>query len=442
MANILNTLGVVYDELDRHAESLDHYRRALALREEISDRRGIAESWLNVGQLYASMGEFDPSLSYLNRALELSQELAVKEIERDAHLTLSETYERMDDSRRALEAYKEYKKVTDALFDEQTGMRLAEQQALHEVETKDREIEVLRKDQVIQRIVRNVILGSSIVLVLLIVLLYNRYRLKDRANREMGRAAEAMKLAQVEKERAARAELAHISRVAVMGELAAALAHELNQPLTAIMSNAQATRRMFGSKQVDGEEVDEALGDIVGGADRARAIIQRLRNLIRRGEITREVLDLDEVLREVEPFAQTAASQHGATLVMDLEDPCPPVEGDQIHLQQVVLNLVHNAVEAMANSREPAGEVRVRVAALDEDAVEVSVRDSGPGLDDSTLARVFEPFFTTKPEGLGMGLPLCSSIIEAHGGDLRATRNPDRGLTVRFTLQPVRSGSR
>jgi signal transduction histidine kinase len=124
---------------------------------------------------------------------------------------------------------------------------------------------------------------------------------------------------------------------------------------------------------------------------------------------------------------------------MDLEDPYLPVEGDRIHLQQVVLNLVHNGVEAMAHSREPAGEVRVRVAALDGDAVEVSVSDSGPGLDDSTLARVFEPFFTTKPKGLGMGLPLCSSIIEAHGGVLRATRNPDRGLTVRFTLPTVKS---
>jgi C4-dicarboxylate-specific signal transduction histidine kinase len=384
--------------------------------------------------VYANTGEFAEALVLLNRALELAQELEIKEIEQAIHLTLSETYGSMNDSGRALESYKRYKQVTDALFDEQTGRRLAELQARYEVETKDREIEVLRKNQEIQRIVRNVSLGGSILLVLLIALLYNRYRLKSRANREMKRATEAFRLAQAEREKAARAELAHVSRVSVLGELAAALAHELNQPLTAMLSNAQATRRLIGSGRADRREIDEALGDIVDGAGRARGIIQRLRELIRRGEITREVLDLAEVVGEIEALAQADARQHGVTLVIDRAREVLAVEGDRIQLQQVLLNLIHNGVEAMAGVADGGGEIRVSTTARNGNLVEVSVTDSGPGLDDATLARVFEPFFTTKEEGLGMGLPICTSIIEAHGGNLSATRNPDRGLTVGFTL--------
>jgi signal transduction histidine kinase len=438
MAMTLNNLGLVYEALGRYPESLEHCRRSLALREETSDRRGIAESWHNIGQIHALAGEYADSLEFLDLALELAQELEVKEIERDVHLALSETYGRMGDPASALESYKRYKQVTDALFDEQTGRRLAELQARYEVETKDREIEVLRKDQEIQRIVRNVILGGTVLLVLLILMLYNRYRLKVRTNLEMNRAAEALRLAQAEREKAARAELAHVSRVSVLGELAAALAHEVNQPLTAILSNAQATRRLIGSGRADAQEIDDALGDIVGGAGRAREIIQRLRTLIRRGEISREVLDLNEVLKEIETFARADARQHGATLVLDLVDHLPNVEGDRIQLQQVVLNLVHNGLESLAGSEDGGSEIRVSTAPGDGGLAEVSVTDSGPGLDDTTLSRIFEPFFTTKKEGLGMGLPICSSIIEAHGGNLSASRNPDRGLTVRFTLPQAR----
>ena len=434
LAMTLNSLGMVYDKLGRPSDSLEHYERALALREEISDRRGVADSWHNIGQLHANSGEFAESLEFLNLALELAQELEVKEIERDIHLTLSETYGRMNDPRRALESYKQYKQVTDVLFDEQTGRRLAELQARYEVEAKDREIVVLRKNQEIQRIVRNVILGGAALLVLVILLLYNRYRLKVRANLGMKRAAEALELAQAEREKAAWAELAHVSRVSVLGELAAALAHEVNQPLTAILSNAQATRRLIGSGRADPQEIDDALGDIVDGAGRAKGIIQRLRTLIRRGEIALEVLDLNEVLEEIGTFARADARQHGATVVLDLASQLPDVEGDRIQLQQVVLNLVHNGVEAMVGSESGGGEIRVSTAVRDGNMAEVSVEDSGPGLDDATLARIFEPFFTTKEKGLGMGLPICSSIIEAHGGSFSASRNPDRGLTVRFTL--------
>jgi len=222
-----------------------------------------------------------------------------------------------------------------------------------------------------------------------------------------------------------------------MGELATALAHELNQPLTAILSNAQATRRLVAAPDVDRNEIDEALGDIVDGAGRARDLIQRLRELVRRREITRESLEIDDVVRDIEPIARADADRHGAALVVDLASNLPTVSGDRIHLQQVVLNLVRNSAEAMAGAGATERQSTLRTRAHG-DGVMVEVEDTGPGADRDVLDRMFDPFFTTRAEGLGMGLTICSSIIEAHGGRLWATANSDRGLTVRFTVPGIR----
>jgi len=434
MALSLNNLGLIFGDLGRIDESLENLRRSLAVREEIGDRQGAAVCHQNMGRIYADSGNPRQALFHLSEALKVARAIHVKEIQRDVYLILSEAYERMGDTERALDNHRRYKRVADELLDEQTARQLAELQARFELERKDREIEVLRKNQEIQRIVRNVFLGGSALLVLLVLLIYNRYRLKERANQEMQKTNEALKLAQVEREKAARAELAHVSRLGVMGELATALAHELNQPLTAILSNAQATRRLVAAPDVDKNEVDEALADIVQGAGRARDIILRLRELVRRREITREPLRINGVLRDIELIARADAEHHDAKLVMDLATDLPTISGDRIHLQQVVLNLAHNGVEAMAGAGAAEREITLRTRAQEDRSVVVEVTDSGPGIDPGLLTRMFDPFFTTKPEGLGMGLTICSSIIEAHGGRLWAAKNPDRGLTVRFTV--------
>jgi len=434
LALSLNNIGVVYDSWGEHSKSLDHYRRALVVREEIGDRQGAAISRQHIGLAYAALGQFDRALDYLGDALESANELNIREIQRDTHLGFSETYERMGDFDRALASFKRYKEVHDSLFDEETGRRLAELQARYEVEKKDREIELLLKNQEIQRTVRNAILAVSVLLLILAISLYIGYRLKARANREMLRAHEALKVAQAAREKAARAELAHVSRVATLGELAAALAHELNQPLTAILANAQATRRLMASERADRGELDEALADIAEGAGRASEIIKRLRQLLRQGDITREPLDINEAIRGAEKFARTDAHQHAATLILNLATDLPVVSGDRIQLQQVLLNLVHNGAEAMEGTPEDEREIVVTTSLQKPDTVLVAVRDAGPAVDDRIINRMFEPFYTTKSEGLGMGLPICHTILEAHGGRLWATRNPDRGLTVQFTL--------
>jgi len=227
--------------------------------------------------------------------------------------------------------------------------------------------------------------------------------------------------------------LAHVARVSAMGELAAAIAHELNQPLTAIRTNAQATRKMLARGGVDRAELDEALGDITSDAVRAGEIIRRLRDLLRKEDAERVPLDVNELIRGVEPFARADLLEHNAVLVMQLAARLPSVIGDRIQLQQVVLNLIRNASEAMRDAAQR--EIVMSTASAGPETIEVTVRDHGSSLSDEEFGRMFQPFYTTKPSGLGIGLSLSRSIIEAHGGLLWATRNDvDTGITMHFTL--------
>ena len=149
-----------------------------------------------------------------------------------------------------------------------------------------------------------------------------------------------------------------------------------------------------------------------------------------------EALDLNQVLRQIEPIARVDAESHGVELVLHPAEGLPRVRGDRVQLQQVMLNLVHNGAESMSEAPVEGGRIEVETGPDEAGGVRVSVRDSGPGLDDETLNRAFRPFFTTKADGLGMGLTICASIVDAHGGAIEATRNPDRGLTVTFTIPP------
>jgi PAS domain S-box-containing protein len=231
-----------------------------------------------------------------------------------------------------------------------------------------------------------------------------------------------------------RAELTHASRIATLGELSASLAHELNQPLTAILSNAQAARRFLSGDMADPDEVNEILNDIINDDRRAADIIKRLRALMRKKDLEFISLDLNEAVREVSKLVYREAFSKDVVLVLDLADGLPHVRGDAIHLEQVVLNLILNGTEAMAELDRQSRQLRILTAKHNENAVRISVRDQGTGIDQAHIASIFEAFFTTKPEGMGMGLSICRSIIEAHGGRLWAENNPDQGATVSFTI--------
>jgi C4-dicarboxylate-specific signal transduction histidine kinase len=243
-------------------------------------------------------------------------------------------------------------------------------------------------------------------------------------------------LARREAERAlqrSRAELAHFNRVSTMGELAASLAHELRQPLSGILTNAQAALRFLQAANPPLDEVREAMHDIVEDERRAAAVIQRLRDLLSKREPSRVLLDLNGVIRSVAGMVGSDAVIRRVEVSLQLAREPIPVRGDRIQLEQVILNLMFNGLEAMSDCADRERILLVQTRREDSRA-EMTVMDAGAGLPAGSEERVFEPFFTTKPAGMGMGLSIARSIAESHGGTLRAANNPTHGATFRLVL--------
>ena len=234
-----------------------------------------------------------------------------------------------------------------------------------------------------------------------------------------------------------RREIAHLGRVATLGELSMTLAHEMNQPLAIILSNAQAAQRLLAKPQPDLPEVRDILGDIVSADLRAAEVIQRMRVLLKRGDTPRQLLDLNDVLAEVLQLMRGALRERQVTLTQEASPALPGVLGDRVQLQQVLLNMILNACEAMQDTPPVSRQLRVRAESAGQE-VRVSVTDSGRGLPPD-VEPLFEPFYTSKDQGLGMGLAICRSIVSAHQGRLRAFPNPDGGAIFEMTLPALES---
>ena len=229
-------------------------------------------------------------------------------------------------------------------------------------------------------------------------------------------------------------ELAHANRVAGMGQLSASIAHEVRQPVAATVTNAQAALRWLGARPPNLEEVRQALSRIVKDASRASEVVGRIHGFIKKTPSRKEAFEINGSILEVIALTSGEAVKHGISVHTQLAEGLPLIQGDRIQLQQVIFNLMMNAVEAMSGVREGPRELLISTEKAESDDVLVAVRDSGPGLAPESLGRVFEAFYTTKPSGLGMGLSICRSIIEAHGGRLWATANVPRGALFQFTV--------
>ena len=229
-----------------------------------------------------------------------------------------------------------------------------------------------------------------------------------------------------------REELSHMTRVATMGELTASLAHEINQPLAAILSNTQAAQRLLAMEVKDWEEINEILADIAADDLRAGEVIRRMRTLLRKGESYVAVLDVNDLVAEVLGLVRGEMILHNVSLSLELSPQPLLAHGDRVQLQQVLLNLVMNALDAMKETYGRSRKLVVCTKAAGR-SHEVSVQDSGVGVPTDKLDQIFEPFVTTKPHGLGLGLSICRSIIQAHGGHI-GCRNNNRGATFWFTL--------
>jgi signal transduction histidine kinase len=238
-----------------------------------------------------------------------------------------------------------------------------------------------------------------------------------------------------------RKELAHLSRVTMLGELSGSMAHELNQPLTAILSNAQAAQRFLARDDADLNEVRDILQDIVEQDQRAGEIIRRLRLLLKKGVVQQLPLDLNDVVQEVLKLIRSDLVNQSIAVQTVLAPDLPPVKGDRVQLQQVLLNLVMNACDAMTGNPSAERRLTVRTERCADGSVRVSVSDCGTGVAPEKLDQIFEPFYSTKPHGLGLGLSVCRTIIGAHGGKLWAVNDPARGAVFYFTIPALKEKS-
>jgi PAS domain S-box-containing protein len=243
---------------------------------------------------------------------------------------------------------------------------------------------------------------------------------------ERKRAEEAFRKVQMQ--------LAHANRVATMGQLSASITHEVNQPITAAVTYALAARRWLSAEPPNFREVDDALSLIVKEGNRAGEVVGRIRALIKKAPARKDAVAINDATLEVIALTRTEAANNSVSVRTQLAEGLPRVQGDQVQLQQVMLNLIVNAIQSMSDVDDGNRELHISTVSIEPEGVCVAVRDTGHGLRPESLPRLFEPFYTTKPDGMGMGLSICRSIIEAHGGRLWATRCEPRGALFQFTV--------
>jgi PAS domain S-box-containing protein len=229
-------------------------------------------------------------------------------------------------------------------------------------------------------------------------------------------------------------ELAHANRVATMGHLSTSIAHEVKQPIAATVTNAQAAFRFLGAQTLDLNEIRQILTEIVKDGNRAGEVLDRIHALVKKAPPRKDRLEINETVLEVIALTRAEIAKNGVSVRTQLAETLPAIQGDRVQLQQVILNLLINAIEAMSGMSKGLRELLVSTAETDSEGVLVAVRDSGPGLAPESIDRLFEAFYTTKPGGLGMGLSICRSIIEAHGGQMWVTTNVPQGAIFQFAL--------
>jgi two-component system sensor kinase FixL len=238
-----------------------------------------------------------------------------------------------------------------------------------------------------------------------------------------------------------RERLAQFGRLSTLGEMAASLAHELNQPLTAIATYTQACQRLIESGQTDDDEILAALKKCNAQAQRAGEVIRRLRQFVKKKELGRREVSFGELFRDLAVLAEVDARDNGIPLTINVAEGLPKVLVDAVQIQQVVLNLIRNGIDAMLNMDQNDEGISVSVTKFENDQIKIAVTDHGSGITNEAEKKIFQPFFTTKTSGMGLGLAICRSIVESHGGVLRYKKNPTGGTTFYFTL-PVISESR
>jgi C4-dicarboxylate-specific signal transduction histidine kinase len=237
------------------------------------------------------------------------------------------------------------------------------------------------------------------------------------------------------------AELAHLSRVLTIGELTASIAHEVTQPLTAVVVHGDACLECLLASPPNLEEARQAVEKIIDDGTRAGLVLGRIRTLFKKQALSRDGVDMNEVIQELIVLLRDEAVRHRVSMRTDLDADLPMVEGDRVQLQQVVLNLIMNGMDALCQTADHSSQLRITSSSVNQREILIRVEDNGVGLDEDGAEKVFEPFYTTKSQGIGMGLSISRSIVESHGGRLWAAPLPSGGAIFQFTI-PIEPPSR
>ncbi len=413
----------------------------LRLKEAIGDPAGASMIRLTLGRIELAAGAPGLAVGQIETALAGARALNIRELARDALEVLAEAQQRAGNPESALKSLRESHRIYTYLLSERSAMKLAEARARFELASKEAEIDRLESLRSKQRQAAISLLLAIVLLISTIILLAARVRQRALNQRAMEAKNRELMAASAERERLSRIELAHLGRFVSLGELTATVAHELNQPLASISTNAQLVRRLLDGAPT-GRDVHEAIDDIALGARGAWQLLHHLRRLARRGKVEHAVHDLRRIIDVVMELAGAEARKQRIRIEVSAPQRPALVEGDRIHLQQILMNLLSNAMAAVAECPETRfREVRLEIAA-DNRRVTVKVVDDGPPIPDEVFQQMQKPFFTTRPEGTGMGLSIARRLTESQSGKLSIRRNSGRGLTAIVSFPGTSTTSR
>jgi signal transduction histidine kinase/tetratricopeptide (TPR) repeat protein len=440
-------VGGAHANLANHADALKYYVKALKIAEEIGDKFGIATTLLDLGEIHLKLKNDRQAFQYLSQALDLAQEIEARDLVKDCYLSISDYYSARNDHKKALENYVLYSEIKDSIFNEENSARIAEMQTKYETEKKEREIEILTRDRAIQDlklnrqiILRNSLIGGFVLILVLALVLYNRYRIKTKANTELEYAMEQLRDTQQQ--------LVMREKMASLGNLVAGVAHEINNPIGAINSAADSSNRaidkvetalknLFASasdkKDIQLQKALETLkansSVAAEGSKRVANIVKSLKNFARLDETGFQKADLHEGLESTLALMSHRFKDR-IEVVKDFGD-IPKMNCYPDQLNQVFINLLVNADEAIPDQ----GIIKIKTTA-DEKNIYVKISDNGKGIPSEHISRVFDPGFTTKGVGVGtgLGLSISYSIVQKHKGTLGVTSDPGQGTEFTMTL--------
>ncbi|HLP47293.1 MAG TPA: tetratricopeptide repeat protein [Candidatus Kapabacteria bacterium] len=439
IANVLMSIGSNYEKRNDFQRALRYYTRAKKIKEEIHEYYGIVEALLGLGGIYRRLGQFGPALDHLSEALPLSSKIHYTQGAGEIYLELSTLFQDMKDFPKALAYYKKFKETNDLVFNEKNSRGIAELQTRFDLERKEKEISLLKKDQQIQKLdlerqqnFTTYLIIISILILILAFVIYTRYRLKARVNLELIRYRERLSEQVEERTRElkdAQVELVRKERLAVLGQLTATVAHEIRNPLGTVRASIFSLEKALENNNLDrvGQAVKLAERNIV----RCDDIINDLLDFTRRREPRPEptVIDswLENVLNE-RPLPEKIICIKELTSGLEI-----PI--DRERLLRALLNILDNAVDALQEKDAPGNRLTLSTNAnAGAGRLEIRVTDTGPGIPAANLDKIFEPLFTTKRFGFGLGLAVVKNIMAEHGGGVDIGSTMGRGTTVTLWL--------